>query len=534
MNITMVMSGGIGKRFGTAIPKQYNMIKGKPVIDYVIDACRRSSLTDAVVVVCDPQCVSFSKELENGNLDIVHNGPERCWSVYNGLNYIKDNYNCDKICILDAVAPFVYPKLIDDYFSKLDDYDCVITCQKITGELGNYEFEVFDRNDFYITQSPEAFNFRMLYDCFDPDAPTSEIANQLPKNAKRFLNFEFKNNLKITYDFELKYAELMIDYFKSKNVVSSKIYEKEDFITEGLRSYLLRKYKDETNNWLDFISQNYQKLFIKWGIESFVANQTSKFGLILNADSKTFGKIVLKFIPKFINRYDFEKNFYLSHKNTYLCPVMEFDDEFSALLLKQVQPAKYASFEDNVLLTKFWNTVIGSLVTYNESYIAVDYYGGLKKRMLNCSKVPFMKNEVSFVLKNAVHLYDNVFKNKKNYYIHGDLHEFNIIKNIDYYVAIDPIGFKAPAEFETARFIRNDILKNTGFGLKERFELLVNYFSKWFKRDLIIYAEYIDLAYTLYNSTFENDTPKQTEIMFDLLSTVSGYIANDKLKGNMN
>ena len=77
MNITMVMSGGIGKRFGTAIPKQYNMIKGKPVIDYVIDACRRSSLTDAVVVVCDPQCVSFSKELENGNLDIVHNGPER-------------------------------------------------------------------------------------------------------------------------------------------------------------------------------------------------------------------------------------------------------------------------------------------------------------------------------------------------------------------------------------------------------------------------------------------------------------------------
>ena len=88
----MVMSGGIGKRFGTAIPKQYNMIKGKPVIDYVIDACRRSSLTDAVVVVCDPQCVSFSKELENGNLDIVHNGPERCWSIYNGLNYIKDNY----------------------------------------------------------------------------------------------------------------------------------------------------------------------------------------------------------------------------------------------------------------------------------------------------------------------------------------------------------------------------------------------------------------------------------------------------------
>lgn len=155
------------------------------------------------------------------------------------------------------MAPFVYPGLIDDYFNKLDDYDCVITCQKITGELGNYNFDVFNREDFYITQSPEAFKFKMLYDCFDPEAATSEVANQLPKNTKRYLNFDFKNNLKITYDFQLKYAELMMDYFKSKNTVSSKIYEKEDFISEGLKLYLLRKYKEETNQWLDYISQSY-------------------------------------------------------------------------------------------------------------------------------------------------------------------------------------------------------------------------------------------------------------------------------------
>ena len=38
MNIVMIMSGGVGKRFGANIPKQYANLKGKPIIDSVIDA----------------------------------------------------------------------------------------------------------------------------------------------------------------------------------------------------------------------------------------------------------------------------------------------------------------------------------------------------------------------------------------------------------------------------------------------------------------------------------------------------------------
>lgn len=523
MNIAMIMSGGVGRRFGSVIPKQYNLIKGKAVIDYVIQACKQSSLTDAIVVVCDPQCVQFSDELKNGNIDIACNGSERSWSVKNGLDFINENYDCDKICILDAVAPFVYPDLIDDYFKKLDDNDCVITCQKITGELGNYSFDVFNRNDYYITQSPEAFRFKLLYECFDPDAKTSEVANQLPKNAKRSLNFDFKNNLKITYDFQLKYAELMIDYFKNNNV-STKLYEKEDFISEGIQSFFLKNYKEKTNEWLDNVFQNYQRLFIKWGIDSFTINQTSKFGLVLIANSRIFGNVILKLIPEFINRYEYEKNFYLAYKNTYLCKLLDFDDDCCALLLEQVKPAKYAAFEDNLLLSDFWKIVFDSVVPYNSSYVAVDYYSELKKRVCTCSDLPFMQKETEAALNNALLIYDDVFKYEKNYYIHGDLHQFNIIKNTSRYVAIDPIGFKAPKEFETARFIRNDILKNTGFEMTERFGLLVDYFSKWCNKDLIIRAEYVDLAYTLYNSTFENDSPSQSEKMLKLLNIVYKYV----------
>ena len=37
MQVVLILGGGIGKRFGTVLPKQYNLIDGKPVIDYVIE-----------------------------------------------------------------------------------------------------------------------------------------------------------------------------------------------------------------------------------------------------------------------------------------------------------------------------------------------------------------------------------------------------------------------------------------------------------------------------------------------------------------
>lgn len=137
MNIVMIMSGGIGKRFGSNIPKQYVKLNGKPVIDYVVNAVRQSKLTDKIVVVIDKEYIDYSELLkqEDSKIVFVNNGKERYDSVKNGFDYIKQNYDCDKVLIADAVAPFIYPELIDDYFEKLDIYDTVITVQKITGAL---------------------------------------------------------------------------------------------------------------------------------------------------------------------------------------------------------------------------------------------------------------------------------------------------------------------------------------------------------------------------------------------------------------
>ena len=210
MNIALILSGGVGARFGAQIPKQYHTIDGKPVIDYVIEACLNASRCDRTVVVCDPGCVQYSTLLQSDLVDKAVNGADRYASLKSGLDFIRAHYDCDKVCIFDAVAPLVYPALIDEYFDRLDTYDCVITCQKITGELGNYNFDILKREDYYIMQSPESFRFPLLIRHFDPAFDSSELSNQLPKDAKRYLNFSFRRNYKITYDFELEYVGEMI------------------------------------------------------------------------------------------------------------------------------------------------------------------------------------------------------------------------------------------------------------------------------------------------------------------------------------
>ena len=50
MNIALIVSGGVGKRFDAPIPKQYLPLQGKRVISFVVDAARQSKLADTILV----------------------------------------------------------------------------------------------------------------------------------------------------------------------------------------------------------------------------------------------------------------------------------------------------------------------------------------------------------------------------------------------------------------------------------------------------------------------------------------------------
>ena len=52
MNIGLIIAGGSGERMGQDIPKQFMVVKNKPVIIYTLQAFQQHPSIDTIVVVC--------------------------------------------------------------------------------------------------------------------------------------------------------------------------------------------------------------------------------------------------------------------------------------------------------------------------------------------------------------------------------------------------------------------------------------------------------------------------------------------------
>lgn len=529
MNIVIVMAGGVGKRAGALIPKQYNLIAGRPVIDYVLDAVNASQRNDRTVIVMDRHWFSYSAMIRDEDYDIVQSGESRIQSLHNALRHIRENYACDKIVIVDATAPFIYADLLDDYFDKLDSYDVVITAQKITGGFTDIHDARLDRENYIITQSPEGFRFELLWKNFDPHFPYQETAGMLPDGSKRYYNFQFTNNLKLTYDFELTYAELMLQNLgklnSRKNVA---FFDKDILLTEGLKMNLLRTRPEETMQWIDMVYAAMPRLLSKWEITSFLPNQISRYGLVLQAKSRTLGEVVMKFIPGFVDRFERELEALQTLPKSYMCPLLDIDEESKCMLLEKITPARYASFEENLKLTEMFRHVIGDAVRYDPEITPLrhipPYFDELKWRLDNAHTMPYCRDLITPELVYAVELFEKKFADAPLYVIHGDLHELNILDNGKRFYGIDPVGMIAPLELECVRFIRNDVRNHPSFGYDQRFEILLRSFGRFVDIKQLAKMFIIDMVYCTFNSTFENEDPAETYVDLELISIAKEWL----------
>ena len=51
-NYLILLAGGVGKRMGADIPKQFVKVKGKPIIVYSIENFERNNQIEKIVIVC--------------------------------------------------------------------------------------------------------------------------------------------------------------------------------------------------------------------------------------------------------------------------------------------------------------------------------------------------------------------------------------------------------------------------------------------------------------------------------------------------
>ncbi|NNE55958.1 MAG: 2-C-methyl-D-erythritol 4-phosphate cytidylyltransferase [Flavobacteriales bacterium] len=177
-DFVIIVAGGVGRRMGTALPKQFLEVEGRPVIHRTIDNFTKYNPSVKVVVVLHPEAVEIWQALcdhfpTSCAVEVALGGTERFYSVRNGLEKIKGDTGV--VAVHDAVRPFADQGCIERCFSTAREFGNaipVIPVIESLREISGDASQAVDRSDYRLVQTPQCFDVKLLKDAyaqeFDP------------------------------------------------------------------------------------------------------------------------------------------------------------------------------------------------------------------------------------------------------------------------------------------------------------------------------------------------------------------------------
>lgn len=172
MNIAVIFAGGVGKRMNSkTLPKQFLMMRGKPIIVHTLEQFEYNKEIDAIVVACVKEWIEYLKELINKyNLDkvvkIVSGGKTGQESIYNGLCAAETIANGEEAIVLihDGVRPLINQKVIVDNIENVKKHGSAITSVKVKETIlivdssdTNRIDKIPIRNNTRLARAPQSF-----------------------------------------------------------------------------------------------------------------------------------------------------------------------------------------------------------------------------------------------------------------------------------------------------------------------------------------------------------------------------------------
>ncbi len=213
----IIVAGGSGQRMNAELPKQFLLLRNKPVIMHSI---KKFFDCDCEIIVVLPQAhLNFWEELKQKfNFKIPHQvsagGTTRSESVFNGLSLVDNDDSV--VAVHDAVRPMISETTIIKLFAVAEEKGNAIPVIEMRDSLrkieGNENKQV-SRDDFRIVQTPQIFKTKFLKNAFEKteEKNFSDEAS-LVESCGIKINIEKgeQTNIKITFPEDLILAEALL------------------------------------------------------------------------------------------------------------------------------------------------------------------------------------------------------------------------------------------------------------------------------------------------------------------------------------
>ena len=156
----IIAAAGRGERLGSALPKQYVKLNGKPILRHTLENALRWNGLKSVHVIIDPEHSDLYHDAVKG-LDLpepFHGGKARKDSINNAVNNLYDLKNEEIILVHDAARPLTNLTDVTNLLGAIKTGKAASLAAPVTDTLRKGQ-DIISRDGLWALQTPQAFYY---------------------------------------------------------------------------------------------------------------------------------------------------------------------------------------------------------------------------------------------------------------------------------------------------------------------------------------------------------------------------------------
>lgn len=213
--VAIIVAAGRGTRAGGEVPKQWQLLAGRPVLETTLLSFAGHPAIDRICLVLHPDDMARAMSL-SVKAQVIAGAETRAGSVRNALDALAAGPVPRKVLIHDGARPLVSAGLIDRLIAALEVNPGAAPALPVTDALWRAEdgrvTGTQDRGGLFRAQTPQAFHFAPIHSAHSahPGGAADDVEVARAAGLDVMIVEGDEENLKLTFPGDFARAERIL------------------------------------------------------------------------------------------------------------------------------------------------------------------------------------------------------------------------------------------------------------------------------------------------------------------------------------